>query len=304
MDSSKQKIDVYEIVTNRIIELLDQGTIPWQKPWTDAGIPMNLISKRPYRGINLWLLLSLDYQRNLFLTWDQLKKIGGSVNHGEHGHVVAFWKQIKPSEKPESEAESKKPVPLLRYYKVFNIAQCKDIPENLIEPLVQKEHDPILECEAIVNGMAGCPLIKHKEQKAFYHIAEDYINMPKKKSFKSSESYYSVLFHELVHSTGHEKRLNRSTITEMAEFGSEPHSIEELVAELGAAYLSSFSGILTEQIKNSAAYIKGWLSKLKDDKRFIVRASGYSQRAVDYIINVKEDESLNEVEQTEMLTEN
>src|SRR4051812_29018428 len=117
----KQKIDVYEIVTNRIIELLEQGVVPWKKPWTEPGIPMNLISKRPYRGINLWLLLSLDYAKNLFLTWDQLKKMGGSVREGEHGHVVVFWKARQPKE--DAEEKEQKPVPLLRYYKVFNISQ-------------------------------------------------------------------------------------------------------------------------------------------------------------------------------------
>src|SRR5882724_6484234 len=126
MDSKKPKIDVYEIVTNRIIELLDQGTIPWQKPWTEAGIPANLLSKRPYRGVNLWLLLSLNYERNLFLTWDQLKKIGGSVKQGEHGHVVVFWKTVKKNDSLENKTQ--KNVPLLRYYKVFAIEQCKDIP--------------------------------------------------------------------------------------------------------------------------------------------------------------------------------
>lgn len=301
--STPPKVDVYKIVTDRIIELLEQGTVPWQKPWTDAGVPANLLSKRPYRGINLWLLLSLNYERNLFLTWDQLKKIGASVKQGEHGHVVIYWKT--PAKKEDVlDGEKEKKVPLLRYYKVFNVSQLRDLPENLVEPLVVKEHDPILECESIIHGMPQCPGIKHKEQKAFYHIEEDYINMPKKKSFKTSESYYSVLFHELVHSTGSEKRLNRPTITEMAEFGSEPYSIEELVAELGAAYLCSFAGTLTAQINDSAGYIKGWLGKLKDDKRFIVRASGYSQKAVDFILNFSETGNTNEVEQPEVFTEN
>jgi antirestriction protein ArdC len=283
-NNSSTKVDVYKIVTDRIIELLEQGTVPWQKPWTDAGVPANLLSKRPYRGINLWLLLSLNYERNLFLTWDQLKKIGASVKKGEVGHVVIYWKTSSKKEDAINDEKEKK-APLLRYYKVFNISQLRDLPENLIEPLVVKEDDPIAECEAIVNDMPQCPAIKHKEQKAFYHIEEDYINMPKRKSFKSIESYHSTLFHELVHSTGHEKRLNRKTITEMAEFGSEPYSIEELVAELGSAYLSSFVGILNTGIQNSAAYINGWLEKLKNDKRFMVQASGQAQRAVDFIIN-------------------
>lgn len=299
MDSqttSSTKLDVYELVTNRIIELLEVGTIPWRQPWTDAGIPMNLISKRPYRGINLWLLLSLNYERNLFLTWEQLKKIGGSVNQGQHGHIVLFWKQV--SKKPEELDGSGKPkqIPMLRYYKVFNIEQCRDIPQNLVPELTKEEFNPIERCEAVVSGMPDCPAIRHKEQKAFYHAGEDYINMPKKKSFSSPEGYYATLFHELVHSTGVEKRLNRPTVTEMAEFGSDQYSIEELIAELGSAYLCASSGILDLEVGNAAAYIQGWLKKLQNDKRFVVLASGQAQKAVDFILNVpeaKEGESPN-----------
>lgn len=278
------KVDVYQIVTDRIIALLEQGTIPWQQPWTDAGIPMNLISRRSYRGVNLWLLLSLNYERNLFLTWDQLKKIGGSVKKGETGHIVVFWKTIVKNDSKEEGTEEQKNVPLLRYYKVFNIEQCRDVPENLISPIIPKVHAPIVACERIIEEMNDCPPIKHKEQRAFYHPDMDYINMPRKKSFKTSESYYATLFHELAHSTGHGKRLNRKTLTEMAEFGSELYTIEELIAELGAAYLCSTASILDARIDNSAAYIHGWLGKLKHDKRFIVQASGQAQKAVDYIL--------------------
>jgi antirestriction protein ArdC len=285
-NNSSIKLDVYEIVTNRIIDLLEAGTVPWTQPWTDAGLPMNLISKRHYRGINLWLLLSLNYERNLFLTWDQLKSIRGSVNQGEHGHPVLFWKQVKKQPEEFDKGGNAKTVPMLRYYKVFNIVQCRDLPIDMIQPLVRQEHDTLLECEGIIQTMPDCPVVKHKEQKAYYHIVEDYINMPKKKSFKSIEAYYSVLFHELVHSTGSEKRLGRKSITEMNEFGSEPYSIEELIAELGSAYLCSFTGILDKGIQNSAAYINGWLDKLKNDKRFIVQASGHAQRAVDCILNL------------------
>lgn len=297
-NNSSTKLDVYEMVTNRIIELLEAGTVPWQQPWSDSGVPMNLISKRPYRGINLWLLLSLNYQRNLFLTWDQLKKLGGSVNKDQHGHVVVFWKNVqKVQQDPESEAKSKTG-PMLRYYKVFNIEQCRDIPKDFIPELIKEEVDPIMECEAIIQNMPDSPVIKYKENKAFYHIAEDYINMPKKKSFKSMEAYYSTFFHELVHSTGAEKRLGRKTLTEMAEFGSEPYSIEELIAELGAAYLNSFTGILDKGIENSVAYILGWLGKLRNDKRFIISASGKAQKAVDLILGRKDNEAKDEIDES------
>lgn len=279
-------IDVYSIVTNRIIALLEQGTIPWQKPWTEAGLPANLISKRPYRGLNVWLLSSLNYEHNLFITWEQLKAIKGSVKRGEKGHLVVFWKTIPKTDGLEQDnGEKKKTAVILRYYKVFNVSQCKDIHESLLPAKVEKENDPIVECESIITHMPQCPPIKHKEQRAYYHIEEDYINMPRKKSFKTSESYYLTLFHELVHSTGHEKRLARKTMSGMAEFADDLYSVEELVAELGACYLSSFAGILNGEITNSAAYIKGWLKKFKEDKKFIVFAASFAQRAVDFIIN-------------------
>lgn len=130
------------------------------------------------------------------------------------------------------------------------------------------------------------PEIKHKENSAFYHPSLDYINMPKLKSFDSSESYYETLFHELVHSTGHKTRLNRKEIVQQASMGGELYSIEELIAEIGACYLSSFAGLSLKNFNNNVAYIEGWLSKLKNDKRFIIYASGNAQKAVDYILNV------------------
>ncbi|XVJ66916.1 MAG: DUF1738 domain-containing protein [Lacibacter sp.] len=294
MDSQQtpsMKLDVYAIITNRIIELLEQGTVPWKKPWTEdgAGIPKNLLSKRPYRGINFWLLLSLNYEQNLFLTWDQIKTIGASVNKDEKGHVVVFWKNTQTQPEELDDKGNPKMKQTLRYYKVFNISQCRDIPEGLLpkQEGTALYFNPIMECESIMQSFPSCPQIVHKEQKAYYHPEKDFINMPKKKSFSSEASYYATLFHELVHSTGHEKRLGRSSVTEMNEFGSEQYSLEELIAEIGTAYLCSFTGIGNQELENSAAYIEGWLGKLKNDKRFIVKASGQAQKAVDYILNIQ-----------------
>ena len=297
-NTSSTKLDVYQLVTARIIELLEAGTIPWQKPWDESGVPMNVISKRPYRGINLWLLLSLNYERNLFLTWDQLKKIGGSVNQGQHGHIVVFWKQVNKVPEELDSNGKQKTTPMLRYYKVFNIAQCRDIPKELIPELLTETVDPILECEAIINMMPDSPLLIFTGKKAYYDVEKDHVVLPSLKRFKTSESYYSTLFHELVHSTGAEKRLGRKTITEMAEFGSEPYSMEELIAELGASYLNSYTGILDKEIESSAAYISGWLDKFRGDKRFIISASGQAQKAVDLILNRPESESKDEVEES------
>lgn len=301
MDSQQttSKIDVYQLVTDQIISLLEQGIVPWQRPWAEAGVPANLLSKRQYRGINLWLLLSLNYEQNYFLTWDQIKSMGGSVKKGETGHIVVFWKPAQKKAEEDKETKQKQ-VPMLRYYKVFNIAQCRDIPENLIpkSDVAAIDREPILECEAIINSMANSPTIVHKEQKAYYRIDTDIINMPKKKSFKSLESYYSTLFHELVHSTGAEKRLGRKTLTDMVPFGSESYAMEELIAEMGSAYLCRFSGVLPNEINNTVAYLDNWLGVFKKDKRFIISASGQAQKAVDLILGRQAIESKDEVDES------
>ncbi len=297
-NNASTKIDVYGLVTNQIIVLMEKGVIPWQKPWNDSGIPMNLLSKRQYRGINLWLLLSLDYQHNLFLTWDQIKSIGGSVNHGEHGHIIVYWKPVQKKAE-EQKDEKQKNVPVLRYYKVFNIAQCRDIPGHLvpkIDPTV--DIDPIMECEAILNSIADIPAISFIGKHAYYDIKRDEIVLPKMKSFRTSPAYYSTVFHELVHATGAEKRLNRKTLTDMVPFGSESYAMEELIAEMGAAFLSRFSGILPNEIKNTVAYLDGWLEVFKKDKRFLITASGQAQKAVDFILGRKDNESKDEVDET------
>ena len=294
MDSTTQssEIDVYEIVTNRIIELLESATIPWQQPWSGGEVPMNLISKRPYRGINVWLLASLQYERNLFLTWEQLKAINGSVHKGEHGHVILFWKNMpKKPEELDEEGEAKT-IPMLRYYKVFNIAQCRDIPESLIPIIEAKEFDPIAECEALLAAMPDCPQIRHKEPRAFYNPLLDSINMPKQKSFKIPESYYATLFHEIIHWTGSEKRLHRKTLSDMKPFGSESYAMEELIAEMGSAFLCHHAGILPAGIKNTAAYLKGWLGVLRNDKKFIITAAGQAQKAADYILGRNVNDSI------------
>ncbi|HYV94628.1 MAG TPA: zincin-like metallopeptidase domain-containing protein [Chitinophagales bacterium] len=288
------KHDVYEIVTERIIAQLEKGTVPWQQPWTEAGLPQNLISKRAYRGINVWLLASLGYSENYFLTYKQLKEFGGSVKKDEKAHIVVYWnfveKDLEGNENGTQPSNGKsKKVPFLRYYKVFNVAQCNDIPEMFIKPVIRQAY-PIPACEDIVAKMPQCPQIKHKDNKAFYNPLSDFVNMPRKESFKSDESYYATLFHELVHSTGHHSRLNRSTLIQMSEFGSEPYSHEELVAEIGTCYLESLAGIITTEFERNASYIQGWLERLKNDKKFILSASSHAQKATDFILNIKFEE--------------
>jgi antirestriction protein ArdC len=287
--TATKPVDVYALVTNRIIELMEAGTVPWRKPWTERGIPMNAISKRPYRGINTMLLNSYDFPHNLFLTFQQIKAIGGSVLKGEKGIFVVFTKMTEKEVEKNGSMEKEKKY-MLRYYKVFNLQQCKDIPPEFMPKENNLTLEPLQECYAIAEGMKDAPKIVHKKADAFYVPSEDYINMPKPKSFKSNEDYYGVLFHELIHSTGHQSRLARKEVYENPSFGSLPYSLEELIAEIGGCYLKSYSGLPIADMSNSVAYINGWLTVFKGDKRILIKAASQGQMAVDYILNPKVEE--------------
>lgn len=291
------KIDIYQMVTDKIIAQLDAGTIPWQKPWTSAGLPKNLITGKAYRGVNVFLLSSLSYAQNLFLTFEQAKALGASVKKGEKSQIVVFWKWLdvySPDTTPPDEKKKQKPT--LRYYHVFNVAQCDGIPANLV-PTITGPNEPIEVCERIVEEMPNRPTFQYVENEAYYLPATDVLNMPDIEYFIESEAYYATLFHELVHSTGHKDRLNRKELVEPTHFGSYEYSTEELVAEIGSCYLQSLAGIVKNDLANSAAYIQGWLGKLKNEKRAIIYASGLAQRATDYILNVPKPTSEDRIQE-------
>jgi antirestriction protein ArdC len=281
MEPTTKTRDVFALVTDRIIEHLENGTIPWQRPWSSSGLPRNLVSGKAYRGINVWLLNALEYEQNLFLTFKQVKELGGSVRAGEKSHSVIFWKW------PEEDTETgKKKIPILRYYFVVNISQCTGIPEQYLPaPVLKRKNDPIEVCQEIVQRMPHGPEIRHQGDKAYYHPFFDFVNMPSMERFINSESYYSTLFHELVHSTGHESRLKRKELQTSTTTDFDAYSLEELTAEIGACYLNSYAGIVGWDFTNHVAYIQGWLEKLRNDKRCIVYASTQAQKAMDYILD-------------------
>lgn len=276
--------DACKEINEKILAALENGIVPWRKPWTAAEVPRNFYSDKQYHGINQMVLALAGYERNLFITFKQLKNIGGKVRRGEKGHLVCYWQKQQPKE--NTEGTEQKPKAFLKHYFVFNISQCEDIPEQFLPP--ERTSAVLPSCEAIVKGMPDCPKIVHKDQGAFYDIDGDYINMPKKKSFASDAAYYSTLFHEMVHSTGHSKRLNRPGVTEMAPFGGAVYSLEELVAEIGACYLQSLTGI-TGEFDQSTAYIQNWLNVLQNDRWFIFKACSDAQRALVHILNVREE---------------
>jgi len=290
--------DVYEIVSTRIIEQLERGVVPWKRPWHitggstggSASAPVNAVSKKPYRGVNLFLLPQMEDNR--WLSYKQAQQLGGSVRKGEKGYMVVFWKML---EEVDDKGRVKK-VPLLRYYTVFNVSQCDGLKLASIEKeeVAVSELTIVEEAEAVVSSYLlreGLDLRFGGDQ-AYYHPVYDVVQMPDKVKFVDATRYYSTMFHELGHSTGHDNRLARFKETGgMHGFGSKEYGKEELVAEFSAAFMCAIIGISNEDSEaQSASYLKGWAQVIKEDKRLIVSAASKAQRAVEYIRSCQSSE--------------
>lgn len=267
---------IYKLVTDHIIKQLEQGVIPWQRPWNN-GVAANWVTQKPYRGINTLLL-----EPGEFATFKQISEAGGKIRKGEKGKIVVFWKWL---EKESEETGEKEQIPLLRYYKVFDIDKQVDGLESKRKSETF-EHDPVESAQLLVDRYTNSPDIRHQSGHAAYYPVLDYVSVPPLKDFRKAEEYYSVLFHELVHSTGHKDRLARKGVTQAAvSFGDEVYSKEELVAEIGSAMLCGVAGIERSTIENSASYIQSWLRALKENSKFIVSVAAQAQKAADYIQN-------------------
>lgn len=275
--------NVYEIITDRITALLDKGIIPWRKPWHPDDMPTSFDTGKPYRGINIWMLrgtqLAAGYTSNYWITYKKAQERGAQVRKGEHGTPVVYWHWIETDDDK---------FPVLKYYTVFNVEQCENLDYPKPEP---RNHEPDIEAaQEIYNHMPNKPQVKIGGDRAYYSPTLDYIGMPPAETFDHMPEYYSVLFHEMTHSTGHASRLGRFDTRTHHNFGDQDYSKEELVAELGAAYLCATVGIEQDTLTNSTAYIQSWLGALENDKRMIVYAAAQAQKAADYILNVKHDD--------------
>ena len=279
---------VYEQITDRIISMLETGTVPWRKPWNvQTGLPRNLVTKKAYRGINTFLLHAMSYESPFWLTFRQAQELGGTVRKGEKACPVVFWRQLEVEDKESHEIEK---IPMLRFYSVFNTAQVdglKNIPATVETPATVSTT-----AEEIVALMPKRPEIKHGLAKAFYSPSVDMVAMPDRARFDTEPGYFATLFHELIHATGHKTRLNRPTLTESAGFGSNPYCKEELIAEMGAAFLCGQAGIAENIIENSAAYLQNWLGQLQNDKALIVQAAAQAQKAADFILGTKFEDAI------------
>ncbi len=285
-------MNVYEIVTEKIISLLEQGVVPWRRPWTSTGLPRNLVSKRPYRGINHFLLSASKYVSPFWLTIRQANELGGHVRKGEESTIVVFWKvedldeQAEDLDAGEADKKARRRF-LLRYYRVFNLEQC-ELPQGVLDKLPKIEmhqHDPIEAVGKIIAGMPNPPEIVREGTKAYYSPVTDRITLPARELFESAAEDAATMLHEISHSTGHDRRLAREGITGVAPFGSPVYSREELVAELSAAFLCAEAGISNAVIQNQAAYVSGWLNRLRADRKLIVHAATQAQHAADYVLN-------------------
>jgi antirestriction protein ArdC len=264
---------VYAIVTERILAALAAGTVPWRKPW--QSMPANLVSRKDYRGINAFLLGLAPYDSPYWLTFNQARKLGGSVRKGEQSTIVVFWKWL--------DKEDDTRIPLLRYYRVFNAEQCDGIDVPAI-PETTAADDAIVAAHAVMSRMRDKPLFRVSAGGAYYSPRIDQVSMPPPRSFESAESWAATLYHELTHATGHEKRLNRPELKNSNWFGDHHYSREELVAEMGSAFLAARSGIASVTEPASASYLAHWIKALRGDSRLIVTAAAHAQRAVDYIL--------------------
>jgi antirestriction protein ArdC len=276
-------MSVYDLVTARILQQLENGVAPWRKPWGGAmRVPRNLTTLKPYRGVNVFLLACQGFDAPFWLTYKQAQEIGGHVRKGEHGSPVVFWKEWETTDKQSGEPTK---IPVLRHYSVFHVSQVEGI-GHLVPPVkaVENPNPPLERCEAIVGGYPNPPRIECQYGHAFYRPSADLVGMPPRERFDSSEAFYGTMFHELTHSTGHKSRLDRKELMDTNRFGSEPYGREELVAEMGAAFLCSHAGIETATIDNSASYIDGWLRAIRQDKTLVVTAAAQAQKAADYIL--------------------
>lgn len=292
------KANAYEKVTERIIALLEEGSCPWRKTWNAPGGsgPRSLSTGKLYRGGNYLWLSMIGGGDSWWGTYRQIASLGGQVRKGEKGTVAYFWNFVTEDKKTGKKLE--RAIPLVRTFTVFEVSQA-DWPEGL-PAKVQKARDasslpPLHErleaAEALVEEYTGqlAGGLHHGGDGAFYRPSEDRVQMPHLDAFERAEEYYSTLYHELGHSTGHESRLKR---LEPTSFGSHEYSFEELVAEMTATFLMVEAGIaLPETEQNSAAYLRSWISKLEANPKWLIQAAGKAQKAADMILGRKPEQA-------------
>lgn len=287
--------DPYQLVTDLIIQHLERGTVPWRCPWQrQTGRPQNFHTRKPYQAVNVLLLGLQRFASPYWMTFRQAVERGGSVRKGEHGSLVMKFGQFEKVTRTGDGEEEKRRGRFLKSYRVFNAAQIEGIafPEPNIGPKLDASKR-IARAEEIATAMPQRPTIKEgRSDRAFYRCGLDTVEMPAFASFTAPESYYLTLYHELIHATGHESRLARKSVIESDGFGGKEYSKEELIAEMGAAFLGMEAEIVHDEHEQSAAYLQGWLDVLRepDHRRWLVQSANQAGRAADFILGRIADE--------------
>jgi len=306
---ARKKFDIQGLIVGQILDALNneieraendpnyKPSLPWVKPWKGgySGMPKSLSTKKPYRGFNVLYLSFVanekGYNSPYWLTFNQAGKLGGKIKATErkNSSIVTLW---KPFEVKDDEGNVTYRKWMLRYFRVYNLDQAEGIDENKlpqdataegVNPL--ESFSPIEACEKIINEMPNKPkYIIGKIQRACYSPTTDTINMPEPLSFVGEAEYYSTFFHELGHSTGHKKRLNRKTLTKMAAFGSDDYGEDEMVAEMTAAILCGITGTVSTVMENTLAYLMNWRKSISADMGIVLRASTNATKSADCIL--------------------
>ncbi len=289
----------YQVVTDRLITVIeDTKELPWRRPWRKGVLALagvNHVSGNAYRGINAFMTALFTelagYDSNEWVTFRQAKEKGGQVRRGEKGLPIVYFnfqeKNLEMDNVKTGEKENHKvKIPFARYSTVFNLSQVDGIEYKSISTTEEEkfDHKPIAVAEEQLAAFNGVPKIVHdQDNRAFYKPSTDTINIPELNEFRTAEGYYSTLFHELIHSTGHRDRLNRRSLTDSHGFGDHEYSKEELIAEMGACFLNSDAGIFDQNLMESAAYLQGWLKALKENPAWLVQSANAAQKAVDFL---------------------
>lgn len=294
------------MVTDKVVEMLNKGIIPWHKPWHYTSAPnatgremaINYVTRKPYSLVNQWLLM----EPGEYLTFKQIQAAGGRIKKGEKSRFVVFFTHVPYTVKNEKTGEEKMlTYPMLKYYNVFHINQTEGIESKIKDAAEEVEAIKNLPmCDeadaAIVEYVASQQTLRFvndkPSDKAYYSLFNDTVVVPMREQFSEMEEYYSTAFHELTHSTMTEARCNRRDKERVSFFGSKAYSREELVAEMGAAMLCSNFNLDVEKVfRNSVAYLQSWVANLKNDPKAIVVAAGKAEKAARYILGERKEES-------------
>jgi antirestriction protein ArdC len=289
---------VYQIVTDRVLEIMAQGQIPWRKPWRGTRLTFLNIAGREYSGINRFMLSMAPFETPLFLTYHQAQKLGGTIKKGAASFPIFFYSYVNKKDDNGNE----KIFPIFRYSNAFNISDAENVTvpkkvAEMLEKLAEKNinHNPIDDAQKIIDSMPNAPrIVVAQSDAAYYKPSCDTVMLPNLGQYEKAEAYYSTAFHELGHSTGHTSRLNRDTVMDAVKFGSHEYSVEELIAEFTATFLAAEAGIERGTIENSAAYLQSWASHLREKPAMLVQAASKAQKAADYILGKTASEAASE----------